>query len=110
MSVHRIPTSVEERLAAALRRRLYPNSNLHIKQLSHAIQVSEQAISSWLSGLKMPRGDHLLRLISFFDAGFANEIVDDCVVYKLQDAKQLKDAKTKINDALAAIAWLKSGT
>ena len=44
--------SFEQRFAEALRRRLYPNSALRVKQMAHELGYSEDTIARWL------RGDH----------------------------------------------------
>ncbi len=44
--------SFEQRFAAALRRRLYPNTALRVKQMAHDLGYSEDTLQRWL------RGDH----------------------------------------------------
>ncbi len=77
------------KLAMALRRRLHPHTSLTIKALAMVLRVSEQTIWAWLNGINQPRWGHVLALINFFDAAFANEILagTGAVVAKLADAR-----------------------
>lgn len=104
MSLPAIPRSLAERLKAALERRLYPNSALHRKQLSYALQVSENTLDNWLSGNGEPRARHLLNLICFFDSSFAQEISDGQVA-KIEDARVIAALK-KISEGREELAAL----
>lgn len=56
------------RIAAALRRRLHPQTNLHPKQLAAAIGVTAMTISNWRRGLVDPGSYELTKLFHFFFA------------------------------------------
>lgn len=76
-------------LKRALERRLYPNSNLHRKQLSYELRVSPNTIDNWLSGNNEPRGSHIMALIRFFDSSFAQEISQGHVT-KITDQRAME--------------------
>ena len=83
-------------LAAAIRRRLYPVTALHRKQLCDALRVSAGSLDNWLSGNNAPSGETVVALMKFFDPAFALEISGGVVV-KLEDARtaqlrRLRDA------------------
>lgn len=98
MIPHPTPTIVgplPECLAAALKRRVGDGNAITIKQLAHALRVSDETVSQWMSGNRNPRGDHLLNLIAFFDSAFANEILGGtgCQVVKLSDRRAMEAAQ-----------------
>lgn len=95
-------------VAAALNRRVGQGKAMLPKQLAYHLQRSEQTIWGWLGGHRPPSGTDLIALINFFDASFANEILDGCVVHKLSDRRQLQEAKRRLESAIEAIAWLKA--
>jgi transcriptional regulator with XRE-family HTH domain len=77
-----------QRLAQALRRRMA--SGLTLEQLSQALSVSKPTAWSWLNGVNEPKGRHVVSMIAFFDASFANEILDGtgATVVKLADTRK----------------------
>lgn len=89
MSLPANPKTFRERVAAALRRRLHPNTNLHPKQLRHAIGVSENTLNNWLGAHHDMRGPHLMALIRFFDSSFAQEISEGHVT-KIADRRAME--------------------
>lgn len=68
----------KQRLAESLRRRVYPNTGLHPKQLAHAVGKSVDTVFHWLRGENTAEGDSIDSLIDFFtkqgDASFVVEI------------------------------------
>ncbi|MGH6968148.1 MAG: helix-turn-helix domain-containing protein [Stellaceae bacterium] len=58
----------------ALRRRLFPNAPLHLKQIAGMIGRSENTVARWWRGETRIAGDDLYRIARFFadrgDAGF----------------------------------------
>lgn len=84
-----------ELLQRALKRRLYPNSNLHRKQLCHVLQISGNTLDNWLSGNNEPRGSHIMALIRFFDPAFAQEISGGHIT-KLTDKRTLDAVKEMV--------------
>lgn len=93
------------RVATALRRRVGGGRSVSVKQLAYTIRVSETTIWNLLSGNKEPRAQNLLRLIDFFDASFANEILapSGVTVTKLSDRKAT-DAIRKIEEGRKELA------
>lgn len=96
MSFHHSSTLVHfpDLIADALRKRLHPNTALHVEQLAFTIRVSKKTIHNLLNANRSPRGDTLLKLLDFFDAAFANEILGHtgCTVVKLSDHREQADA------------------
>ena len=80
-----------ELIAASLRKRVGVGRAVTVKQLAYALQVSEQTVWNLLSGNKSsgPSGRVLMKLLTFFDAAFANEILapTGCTVAKVTDAR-----------------------
>ena len=68
----------EARFREALRRRLYPNAPLHLKQLARAIGRSENTVARWWRGETRILADDLYRLADFMaargDRDFLTEI------------------------------------
>lgn len=93
---------VAERIAAAINRRVGPGQAMTFKQLAYVLQVSEQTVWSWSKAEKSPSGATLFRLLGFFDAAFANEILDGtgCTVIKFADVQK----QQAVQDALAVLA------
>lgn len=61
----------------ALRRRLFPNAPLHLKQIAGAIGRSENTITRWWRGETRVAGDDLYRIACFFsDRGDVNFLRD----------------------------------
>lgn len=83
-----------KRFAAALGRRLYPNTSLQRKVLAAAIGVSVDTIDNWLAALNEPKGHLLIALMDFFDDGFSREISDGKVT-KLPNQAALEAARKR---------------
>jgi transcriptional regulator with XRE-family HTH domain len=90
-------TSLPDKVAAALVRRLHPNTGLHRKQLCAALNISRNTLDGWLAGKNPPTAENLLLLIDFFDAAFAAEV---------SGGKILKTPDRTIADKLAEIGRL----
>lgn len=58
---------VRERIADALRRRLYPNSGVHLKQLAHAVGRSGEAVRQWAAGEASIKAEDLYEVARFLD-------------------------------------------
>lgn len=91
-------------LKRALERRLYPNSNLHRKQLCEALRISGNTLDNWLSANHEPRGRHVMALLQFFDDAFAREISHGTVT-KITDRRAM-EAIRKIAEGQAELAAL----
>ena len=90
-----------DRVAAALQQRVGPAKSMTYKELARVLQVSEQTVWSWVNATNAPRGWQLMKLLQFFDAGFANQIMGatGCTVVKLN-----ADRRQELLDALAVLA------
>ena len=62
------PDQHRARIAAALRRRLHPNTILHAKQLAAAIGVTPETIGNWRRGYCDPGSYEIGKLFQFFMA------------------------------------------
>lgn len=73
----------QARLRDALRRRLYPNAPLHLKEIAGAIGRSENSVTRWWRGETQIRGEDLYRISRYFqrrgDAGFLRDVFGDLV-------------------------------
>jgi hypothetical protein len=69
-----ITKTLGERVSAALRRRLFPHTNLTRKQLQDALKCSVGTMDNLLSGHHDPSGRILDKLVAFFRDGFVNEV------------------------------------
>ncbi len=69
-----ISKTLGERVAVALRRRLFPNTNLTRKQLQDALKCSVGTLDNLLSGHHDPSGRMIDALVAFFRDGFVNEV------------------------------------
>lgn len=56
-----------KRFTEAVRRRTYPNSALHPKQLAHAAGCSVDSFLRWLRGESRVPGEAIDRLVAFFE-------------------------------------------
>jgi len=70
----------QSKFQEALRRRLYPNAPLHLKQIAGAIGRSENTVTRWWRGETRIAGDDLFRIARYFmdrgDTAFLREIFD----------------------------------
>jgi transcriptional regulator with XRE-family HTH domain len=69
-----LPKTLGERVAVALKRRLFPNTNMTRKQLQDALKCSVGTMDNLLSGNHDPSGRILDRLVSLFRESFVNEV------------------------------------
>jgi transcriptional regulator with XRE-family HTH domain len=71
----------QSKFQEALRRRLFPNASLHLKQIAGAIARSENTVTRWWRGETRVTGDDLYRVAQFFahrgDIGFLQEVFGD---------------------------------
>jgi transcriptional regulator with XRE-family HTH domain len=83
-----------ERFADAIRRRLAPNTGLHLKQLAGAINVSDDTLVRWSRGQTRITAEALGNLAEFFrkrgDKSFLAEIYGDLVPPIGPDLTQLR--------------------
>lgn len=93
-------------IAAALRDRVGNGKAVTIKQLSFALHISEQTVWNLLAGNSDPSGRVLMGLLSFFDAGFANQILQPtgCTVAKVCDKRA--EALKKISEGMEVLRRL----
>ena len=68
----------QARFSEALRRRLYPNANLHLKEIAVAVGRAENTVARWWRGETRVLGEDLANLARFFhrrgDRGFLPDI------------------------------------
>lgn len=74
MAYNSMSKTLGERVADALRRRLFPSTSLTRQQLKHALRISEGTMNNLLSGHHDPSGRVLDKLIAFFRDSFINEV------------------------------------
>lgn len=74
MSSAKSDRTFREKSSAALRRRLFPATNLTIKQLAYAVRISEPTVWNLLSGNNDPSGRVFFKLVDFFGAPFLHEV------------------------------------
>lgn len=88
----------QSRFREALRRRLYPNSALHLKEIAAAIGRSENTVARWWRGATKIAGEDLYRLTELFvrrgDRRFLAEVFGEL----------LHDGKLSIADEDAVLA------
>lgn len=68
------PREHRKRVMDALRRRLYPNTSLHEKQLAGAIGVTSRTVRNWVDGSTGLSSEHFGKLFAIFGVGFYAEI------------------------------------
>jgi transcriptional regulator with XRE-family HTH domain len=70
----------QDRFREALRRRLFPNASVHLKEIAGAIGRSENTVTRWWRGETRVNGEDLDRIASFFgrrgDRTFLDEVFD----------------------------------
>ncbi len=97
-----------ERFMEALRSRLYPNTNLHLKQLADAIGRSESSVTRWWRGDTRILAEDLERIARYFadrgDRTFLHAIFDEPAKGKPieNDGPELKDLLRSVLAALPA--------
>jgi hypothetical protein len=74
MSYGELPKTLGARVAGALKRRLFPKTNLTRQQLQHALRISKGTMDNLLSGNHDPSGPTMDKLIAMFRDGFINEV------------------------------------
>lgn len=74
MSLASSDRTFREKTSAALKRRLFPQTNLTTKQLAYALRISEPTIWNLLSGNNDPSGRIFFKLVEFFGAQFLHEV------------------------------------
>lgn len=96
----------QERFVEALRRRLYPNTTLHLKQLPAAIGRSESAVSNWRRGNHRIAAEDLISLASYFaargDRTFLNEILPEAL-FNPPEKTQENELRSLLRSLLAAL-------
>lgn len=94
-----------EIVGAAIQRRVGTGEGkIPTKVFAFYMQVSEQAVWSWLGAYKAPSADKLIKMLSFFDACFANELLGRAGLVSVK-AKDLQRASyfQKVNQAAPAL-------
>jgi transcriptional regulator with XRE-family HTH domain len=73
----------QERFREALRRRLFPNASVHLKEIAGAIGRSENTVTRWWRGETRVNGEDLDRISSFFvrrgDQAFLEEVFGSAI-------------------------------
>jgi transcriptional regulator with XRE-family HTH domain len=73
----------QERFREALRRRLFPNASVHLKEIAGAIGRSENTVTRWWRGETRVNGEDLDRIANFFgrrgDRNFLEEVFASAV-------------------------------
>jgi transcriptional regulator with XRE-family HTH domain len=73
----------QSRFQEALRRRLYPNAALHLKEIGGAIGRSENTVTRWWRGETHVSGEDLYRIALFFtergDSAFLREVFGELI-------------------------------
>lgn len=102
MSYLRNSERLGDKVSAALWRRINAGA-INRKHLQHALGVSAGTIDNLLNGNTDPSGRVLMGLITFFDAAFANEILEGtgCTVAKIGDARAA--ALRKVAEGMAEL-------
>ena len=78
---------VRARIADALRRRLYPNSGVHLKQLSGALGRSGEAVRQWAAGEAGIKACDLYEVARFLnDPSLVADIYGDLGIEARQDS------------------------
>ncbi|HUK61160.1 MAG TPA: hypothetical protein VLV50_18160 [Stellaceae bacterium] len=87
----------QERFSEALRKRLYPNTNLHLKEIALAVGRAENTVARWWRGETRILGEDLGNLARFFhrrgDTKFLSELFGEFVA---QDASPTFDEATAV--------------
>jgi transcriptional regulator with XRE-family HTH domain len=89
-------TDFQVRFQEALRRRLYPNARLHLKDIAHAIGRSENTVARWWRGETRILGEDLYLIARFLlrkgDSSFLQEVFGELAL--------TPDAATYSEDAI----------
>ncbi len=95
------------RQAAALSRRLFPNTNLRLKDVAYAIGAHPDSIGNWLRGHTTLDGPSIEALDQFFvgagDYGFIAELFGDLAVRRLMKADALEREAAEMRASAAGI-------
>ena len=101
-----------ERFSDAIRRRLSPNTGLHLKQLAGAIGVSDDTLTRWSRGQTRITAEALGGLAEFFrrrgDSSLLGEIYGDLVPPTVPDLSQLRAVILEATRRLGAAETLSS--
>ena len=87
--------SVQGRLSAALVKRLYPNTTLHVKQIPVA---DPESLKRWAKGEGAPSAENLSALIRFFWAAG-----DRAFLFEVMGIEPLPICANKIAEEVAAV-------
>lgn len=68
------PREHRKRVMDALRRRLYPKTAMHEKQLAGLIGVTSRTVRNWVDGSTGLSSEHFGRLFATFGVGFYAEV------------------------------------
>jgi len=95
----------QARLRDALRRRLYPNASLHLKEIARAIGRSENTVTRWWRGETQLRGEDLYRIARFFhrrgDVAFLSELFGELITSNMLSTAAEAAVVALVREALA---------
>jgi transcriptional regulator with XRE-family HTH domain len=105
--VTEVKLSFHERFAEALRRRLFPRADIHLKQIAAAIGVSENSIGRWWRGESRIFASDVDRIAKFFarrgDYAFLGEVFADTLRNKNSDTDREDKFVELLRSALARL-------
>jgi hypothetical protein len=106
MSAEQFRRTIQQSISVALRKRVGPGTGLTVKQLAYTLRIDQQTVWKLLNGYNAPSGPVLMALLTFFDASFANEILEPtgCTVAKITDARAV--ALRKVAEGMAELRKL----
>lgn len=104
-NISRRDLQLRDRLAEAVRRRLYPHSALRVKQLAHDTGLSERTIWNVLGGNSDPSARTLARLGDFFSVAFKAEVFDVAGIVDLKGRRvaAIMRQQEALNEELVAL-------
>src|ERR1700712_498547 len=96
----------QDRFREALRRRLFPNASVHLKEIAGSIGRSENTVTRWWRGETRVNGEDLDRIANFFgrrgDHRFLEEVFEGALTAEGGGAGSVEErALTLVRDALA---------
>jgi transcriptional regulator with XRE-family HTH domain len=98
----------QDRFREALRRRLFPNASVHLKEIAGAIGRSENTVTRWWRGETRVNGEDLDRIANFFnrrgDRSFLDEVFEGALAPGSDAGSVEERALTLVRDALAEAA------